>query len=190
MNMIDGLIDNLHARYGEAFTTAGTNARCHWERLMERLEGINASIQNQGEDTLRINPTFPLGAAQPYKVRTLRTGEIMELETCTCDAAAGLLTITLDGSLRYAKTFTAADTRPGENLVLQGPGDVVITAAAVTNVYLQFKFMLKNPPDHPRKSTAGERGIGGVDPREAPGVADPGRHAPMGETMIGVSSID
>lgn len=190
MNMIDGLIDNLHNRYGETISTAGHSARCHWERLMERLENINASIENQGEDTLRINPNFALAAATTVRVRTLRTDEAMVIEALTCDAAAGIVTVTLDGILRFAKTYAVAETKPGEGVVIQGPGEVAITAAVATNAYLQFKFIMKNPPDHPRKSAAGERNIGGVDPREAPGVADPGRHAPMGETMIGVSSID
>lgn len=189
--MLDGLIETIHNRYADNFVTAGNTARGHWERLMARLEDINTSIQEGPtlEGARLVYNLTTAGGGQPITVRTLRTGESILMETISGSAAGGDVVLRLDGQLRYAKPFTGVATFDGMNCVIQGPGEVTVESAAPLSLYLQFKFADKDRPQ-PLKSAAGERGIGGVDPREAPGVAPQGRHAPMGETMIGVSSVN
>lgn len=190
MQMLDNLIDTLHARYADTFSGAAHTATCHWERLMNRLQNIEEAIGDNGDTVLRVPFVTPLAAnpQPPTRMRTLRTGESLEVETVTVDGNAGLLTILRDGVVVYAKTYTAADTRPGENLIIQGPGEVSINTVNACNLYLQCKFIALPDLPQPRRSRAGEQSIG-VDPRENPGAADQGRHSLMQPTMIGASKI-
>jgi hypothetical protein len=189
MQMFDSLIDTLHGRYQGTFLSAAETATCQWHRLMSRLDEITDAIENQGDNTLRIPFISPLAAnpQPPQKVRTLRTAESFLLEAVTVDGNAGLLTIMRDGVVIYAKTFAAADTRPGEGVIIQGPGEITVNAVNATNIYMQYKF-IRESDQEPRKSRAGEKGIG-VDSRENPGAADQGRHSLDAPTMLGHSTL-
>lgn len=188
MNIFDNYMNALHERYSPTMQNAGQVCRAQWERLLARLDDIHRAIEYEGEDSLHTPFRGSFQAAGTSRCRTLRTRERLVIETVACDAAAGLVQVTLDGQPLWFGAFANAATLDGINTIVIGPGEVAITGVNAANYYIQAKLIQANAATKPVRSGAGQR-LRGVDSRDRPPTAaGEGRHALDADSHLGHSS--
>lgn len=136
-------IDSIINTYSPAVQRAASKCDAFGNRVLARLDAIHDAVQVEDMDERRAYPYAVLSAAGDMRVLTLNSDDIIEVEAVTADSATGNTTIMVDSVMRWAGSFTGAETKGGNGVVIHGPGEVAIRTAAAGMVTAQIKHIRK-----------------------------------------------
>lgn len=181
--MFDGLIDNLHQRYGPVVESCASHAQTFAERIEELLEQIRDNTHSTDFDTVRY-PIFAVLNAGNNRTRVIDIPQFQDWELdylAVVPGAASVVTIRQAGFLLFANNFATSQTQTDIGAVVTGGNQLQVTATADTEVTLIFTAQVSKPGKHANPRAVGEEQFTGLQGTE--GGAEPERHLAVGLDM-------
>lgn len=166
------LLDGYIEKYGPGAQELGMTVRAYADRIVARLDCIQAAVERD-ETWEHVNNYDFYGtvrSTERLSLRTLRTDDRLVLNVFSRSIVLSNMVLTVDNEPRfYANSNSECATQP---LIITGPGELELQTDTNSDVALQFKVYQKRTHKHTSR-------LGfGVEPREIDrlGLAEDYRH--------------